>query len=100
MTHFTICTSISKASIISTGGSAAAKRRPGSLPACWRLNQTVKAPVISMVRIGQPREPRRMPAKMAASWATMKAPSSSSGQMRVSRSEYRPVSRMKAYRAP
>ena len=41
MTHFTIWMSISKASIISTG-SAAARRRPGSLPACWRLNQTVE----------------------------------------------------------
>ena len=30
MTHFTIWMSISKASIISTGGNAAARRRPGS----------------------------------------------------------------------
>ena len=86
MTHLTIWMSISKASIISTGGSAAARRRPGSLPACWRLNQTVRAPVRSMVRMGQPRLPRRMPARMAASWATMNAPSSSSGHSRVRRS--------------
>ena len=86
MTHFTIWMSISKASIISTGGRAAARRRPGSLPACWRLNQTVRAPVRSMVRMGQPRLPRRIPARMAASWATMNAPSSSRGHSRVRRS--------------
>jgi hypothetical protein len=73
MTQRTIWMSISKASIISTGGRAAARRRPGSLPACWRLNHTVRAPVRSMAR-------------MAASWATMNAPSSSSGQRRVRRS--------------
>src|SRR5215217_2049469 len=44
MTQRTICTSISKASIISTGGRAAARRRPGPLPACWRVDQTVRAP--------------------------------------------------------
>jgi hypothetical protein len=87
MTHLTIWMSISKASIISTGGNAAASRRPGSLPACCRLNQTVSAPVSSIVRMGQPRLPRRIPAKMAASCATMKAPSSSSGHSRVRRSE-------------